>query len=73
MPFTVKDALDRKSPRASSVAYILAKRRREDTAPRPLTVDLSRRPDLHDLYVTPHSPETYDELANVHDEDDRDQ
>lgn len=69
----VKDALDKKSPRASSVAYILAKRRREDKAPRALTVDLSRRPDLHDLYVKPHDPETYDELAHVRNEDDHDQ
>ncbi len=69
----VKDALDKNSPRASSVAYILAKRRREDKTPRALAVDLSRRPDLHDLYVTPHNPETYDELAHVRDEDDDDQ
>ena len=60
----VKDALDKKSPRASSVAYILAKRRRVDKAPRALTVDLDSRdagsqerdlydPDRHDCRQRP--------------------
>jgi hypothetical protein len=51
--------------------FLLARRRR--TAQRRLTptVDLSRRPDLKDLYVKPHSPETYDELTR-RDEDDSD-
>ena len=36
------------------------------------SVDLRRRPDLKDLYVKPHSPETYDELTrrDDHDSDD---
>jgi hypothetical protein len=32
-------------------------------------VDLSRRPDLVDLYVKPHSSETYDELYNRDDDE----
>jgi hypothetical protein len=36
-------------------------------------VDLSRRPDLKDLYVTPHASETYDELSRSdHDPNDHD-
>ena len=37
-----------------------------------LPVDLSRRPDLVDLYVKPHSSETYDELSRRDDDDKRD-
>ena len=59
----VRQALDKQTPRVSSVAYILAKNRRQAQPPRVLPVDLSRRPDLKDLYVKPHSPETYDELS----------
>lgn len=70
----VQEALDRQTPRVSSVAYILAKRRRQAQRPAPLPVDLSRRPDLKDLYVKPHSSETYDELSRpaAHDDDDDD-
>jgi len=67
----VQEALDRQTPRTSSVAYILAKRRRQAQRPAALPVDLSRRPDLKNLYVKPHSSETYDELSRpVDDEDD---
>jgi hypothetical protein len=30
----------------------------------PLPVDLSRRPDLQDLYVKPHDGSVYDRLAD---------
>jgi hypothetical protein len=60
----VCEALERKTPRASSVAYILHKRHRANRRPLPLPVDLSRRPDLENLSVTPHNLETYDELAH---------
>jgi len=68
----VQEALDRQTPRVSSVAYILAKRRRQAQRPAALPVDLSRRPDLKDLYVKPHSSETYDELSRNDDDDERD-
>ena len=42
---------------------MLAKRRRTAQRKTALPVDLSRRPDLKDLYVKPHSSETYDELS----------
>jgi transposase len=67
----VDEALARGTPHVSSIVFLLARRRR--TAQRRLTptVDLSRRPDLKDLYVKPHSPETYDELTR-RDDDDKD-
>lgn len=66
----VAEALVRQTPRLGSVAYILGQRRRQSQRRQPMAVDLSRRPDLRDLYVTPHSPETYDELARTDDDDD---
>ena len=59
----VREALDNHTPRATSVAFILRKRRRSLHHRPPLPVDLTRRPDLADLYVQPHNPETYDELS----------
>ena len=67
----VAEALQRQTPRISSVAYILAKQRRASRRKTVLPVDLSRRPDLKDLYVKPHASETYDELSR-HDDDERD-
>jgi len=59
----VCQALDRKTPRASSVAFILNQRRRLNKRRAPLPVDLSRHPELENLSVTPHNLETYDDLA----------
>ncbi|MCP4594561.1 MAG: IS21 family transposase [bacterium] len=67
----VAEALQRQTPRISSVAYILAKQRRASRRKPVLPVDLTRRPDLKDLYVKPHASETYDELSR-HDDDERD-
>lgn len=68
---TVEEALARGTPRLGSVAFLLARRRRLAKTSPPLPVDLSRRPDLKDLYVKPHPAETYDELARDDgDEDD---
>jgi transposase len=66
----MQEALARKTPRLGSVAYLLAQRRRQTQRHAALPVDLSRRPDLQDLYVKPHAPETYDELARHDDDDD---
>lgn len=62
----IQEALDRNSPRASSVAFIL--RRRSRGRARIAPVQLPRRPDLADLYVEPQKPETYDDLADPDDE-----
>lgn len=60
----VREALDRKTPRASSVAFILNKRLRSSRRPPPVTVDLSHRPELNDLSIAPHNLENYDDLAD---------
>ena len=54
-------ALQRGTPRASSVAFLLHRSRRRAAAPLP--VDLRRRPELADLHVQSHSPEGYDDLS----------
>ena len=59
--FAVREAIDRNTPRASSVAFLL--RRRKSPAP-PSAVDLSRHPEAQAVTVRPHDLETYDELAN---------
>jgi transposase len=66
----VQEALDKRTPRLSSVAHILAKRRRQAGRLTVLPVDLSRRPDLKDLYVRPHASETYDALSDTDEHDD---
>ena len=68
----VDEALLRHTPHVSSIVFILGQRRR--AAQRRLTpaVDLKRRPDLKDLYVKPHSPESYDDLTRRDDDDNDD-
>jgi hypothetical protein len=63
----IREALERNTPRASSVAFLLHQRSRKRLPPTP--VDLSRHPELESLEVKPHDLETYDELAH-HDDDD---
>src|SRR5579863_6429287 len=57
----VNEALERNTPRASSVAFLLRKQQR--SAPAPMAVDLSRHPEAQAIEVRPHDLETYDELA----------
>jgi hypothetical protein len=66
----IRETLDKRTPHLSSVAYLLAKQRRQSQRPATLPVDLSRRPDLKDLYVKPHPSETYDALSHAHEHDD---
>jgi transposase len=65
----MREALERNTPRASSVAFILNRRRRQSRRRPPTPVDLSRRPDLADVDIQPHDPETYDELTRNDDDD----
>ena len=60
-----REALERNTPRASSVAFLL--RRQHRSAPLP-AVDLSRHPEAQTLDVRPHNLETYDELAHARDD-----
>jgi hypothetical protein len=59
----VHEAIERNTPRAASVAFLLRQSRR--AAPRPL--DLSRHPQAQNLNVRTHDLETYDELAHNRD------
>lgn len=58
----VAEALARQTPRASSVAFVLSRRRRSAGLAR-VAVDLSRHPELANLSVPTHQLEVYDELS----------
>ena len=62
----INEALERNTPRASSVAFLLRKQQR--SAPAPMAVDLSRHPAAQAIEVRPHDLETYDELARTSNE-----
>jgi len=66
----IRSALDRATPRLSSVAYILQQRRRRQQLRVLRPVHLEHRPDLADLHVQPHDSDVYDELSHKGDEDD---
>jgi hypothetical protein len=55
----IVEALQRNTPRASSVAFLL--RRQPRSAP--LALDLSRHPEAQAIDVRPHNLATYDELG----------
>ena len=61
---SIGEALERNTPRASSVAFLL--RRQQPTQLPP--VDLSRHPHAQSIDVRPHDLETYDELAHSNDD-----
>jgi hypothetical protein len=61
----IAEALQRNTPRASSVAFLL---RRQPRAT-PLSLDLSHHPQAQALDIQPHDLETYDELARAKDDD----
>jgi len=64
----VSEALTRHTPFASSVAFILTRRRRS-AGPSRVPVDLSRHPELADLSVPTHQLEVYDELSEDYTDD----
>ena len=63
----IREALERNTPRASSVAFLLRQRHQKTSSTRP-AVDLSRHPQAQLIDVQPHDLETYDELTR-HDKD----
>jgi transposase len=65
----IREALQRDTPRASSVAFLL-RRWQAATPSAPLAVDLSHHPEAQAIDVRPHDLETYDELAQHHDDPD---
>lgn len=64
----IRLALERETPRVSSIAWLLQQQRRSERLRMMHPVDLDRRPDLADIHVQPHDSNTYDELSE-HDED----
>jgi hypothetical protein len=67
--WAIREALERNTPRASSVAFLLRRQQRA-TPPSAPAVDLSRHPEAQSIEVRPHDLETYDELARTHDDSD---
>jgi len=65
LQLAVREAWERGTPRASSVAFLLRRQ------PRPAlsAVDLSRYPQAQTIDVRPHDLETYDELAHRKEDD----
>ena len=61
--YAVHEAIERGTPRAASVAFLLRQRHRAA----PLPLDLSRYPQAQDIDVRSHDLETYDELARNRD------
>ncbi|MGO9261195.1 MAG: hypothetical protein ACLQU1_33530 [Bryobacteraceae bacterium] len=61
----IAEALQRNTPRASSVAFLLRRQPRST----PLSLDLSHHPQAQSPDIRPHDLETYDELARTQDTD----
>jgi hypothetical protein len=61
----ILEALQRNTPRASSVAFLL---RRQPRSTQP-SLDLSRHPEAQSVNVRPHDLEIYDELTRTQDHD----
>lgn len=60
----IGEALERNTPRAASVAFLL----RRQTKSRRVAVDLSHHPQAQSVDFRPHDLETYDELARSQDD-----
>jgi transposase len=60
----IVEALERNTPRACSVAFLL----RRQSRPRRVLLDLSHHPQAQSIDVRPHDLETYDELARTEDD-----
>jgi len=65
----IGEALQRDTPRASSVAFLLRQQQRSRPSSVPAGIDLSRHPEAQSIAVQPHDLETYDELARKHHDD----
>lgn len=63
----IVEALERNTPRASSVAFLLRRKPRST----PIAIDLSRYPQAQSVDVRPHDLETYDELTRSKDDDEQ--
>jgi len=61
----IVEAIQRNTPRAASVAFLLRRQPRST----PLALDLSHYPQAQSLDIRPHDLETYDVLARNRDTD----
>jgi hypothetical protein len=61
----IVEALERNTPRACSVAFLLRRQPQRRVA----ALDLSAYPQAQSIDVRPHDLETYDELARSQDDD----
>ena len=59
----VDEAIERQTPRAASVAHLLAVDQRESARRPTFSVTLPDRSEIRDLRVVPHALETYDDLT----------
>jgi len=66
----IQEALERHTPRASSVAFILNRRQRSQRNITPAPMDLRGHPEVSSVDVTPHNLESYDELTHKRHEPD---
>jgi hypothetical protein len=62
----IVEALERNTPRACSVAFLL----RRQAPPRRVALDLSGHPQAQSIDVRPHDLETYDELVRTQNDND---
>jgi hypothetical protein len=67
--WAIAEALQRHTPLAASVAFLLRQRQQRASCP-PAAVDLSRYPQAQSVDVQPHDLETYDELTRHHQDSD---
>lgn len=63
LALALREAIDRNTPRFSSVAFVLTRRHRQLQRSVPIPVHLSRRPELENMTVSHPSLEVYDELS----------
>lgn len=61
----IVEAVERNTPRASSVAFLV----RRQSRPQRVALDLSGHPQAQSIDVRPHDLETYDELARCQNDD----
>jgi|ERR1051326_354451 len=61
----ILEALERNTPRASSVAFLLRRRPRRHSP----SLDLSRHPEAQSIEIRTHDLEIYDDLAHTQDDD----
>ncbi len=68
----IQEALEKGTPRPSSVRFLLEKRQRQEGRPAPVAIQLSTDPRIQNLEVRPHNLSTYDALKEAPHEEEED-